>query len=216
MESRLFRFTIFCACGACILTGILSGLMLGWMSGGGGNAVLRDDEARLPVAQAAGIDRSDNVITCTGPVEQGVEAVYILDCNTGMLSANVLSKSLKGFQARYLANVTKDLSGQVKRMGAAASGSKKRDAAATGSMIEMPQIPKYVMTTVMHDFTGRMGNATPAAAAVCVTEINTGLSLVYIIQWNRQAHTTNAPIALPLTPLFADRVFQPQKEEEEL
>ena len=211
MKSRVFRFYILSACGACMLTGVFAAAMTGWMLRPEGNTTM---SRQLPVAWAMGGDRCDSIITCSGPVEGSLEAVYVLDMNTGMLTANVLAKTLDGIQAKFGANVTNDLGAFLKPR--TTSTSKKDKDAVAPPKIDMPQSPRYVMTTAMHDASGGSGNTRPAQAALCVTEVNTGIMLVYVIPWNRQMHAQNTPAQAPLALRCVNRVITPQVEEQEL
>ena len=213
MKSRIFRFYILSACGACVLTGILAAGMTGWMLRQEGNM---PQVRELPTAWAMGADRHENFITCSGPVDSGLEAVYILDTNTGMLTANVPAKTLDKIQARYGANVSNDLNAWLRNLANPTGKKTPAGAAATGNIPAMPSSPKYVMTTAMHDSTARINNTVPATAALCVTEVNTGIMLVYVIPWSRQAHASGQDVQATLKPLFAYRVIRPQVEETEL
>lgn len=219
-------------CAACVLTGVLASMMTGWMFFGGQAATEQavvPATIEIPIARAAGgCDRADTYITTTGMVEMGIESVYVLDSMTGQLFAGVISKNManNAFQARFQGNVKTDLAAVITKynalLSAAASGSSKRGASAAASItatqkaIQMPQEPKFIMTTGLHDQTGRQGAVMPSASALYVTEVNTGLMLVYMLPWNKTFHAGNRPYSSPISLMFFDRVVTPMVTEEEL
>lgn len=231
MKNRGFQFNTAGICAACVLTGVLASMMTGWMFFGGRTTEQAAVPAtiEIPIARAAGgCDRADTYITTTGMVEMGIEAVYVLDSMTGQLFAGVISKNMSNsaFQAKYQGNVKKDLEAVITKynalLSAAASSGSKRGGSAVSSIaatqkaIQMPQEPKFIMTTGIHDQTGRQGAVMPSVSALYVTEVNTGLMLVYMLPWNKTSHAGNRPFASPVQLMFFDRVVTPMVSEEEL
>jgi hypothetical protein len=164
--------------------------------------------------KAWGVDRVDNFIIATGPVDGEVEAVYFLDSMTGVLTARVLSKIGNSFQASFSANVGGDLKTLVEGVNTrirAETNSKKR-VGPPRPEIQLPQNPKYVMTTGMADLL--RGKAMPpgmrpAAAVVYVVEVNTGVMVVYGVPWSSEYHTTGRLQAAQLQFLVGDQVTIP-------
>ncbi len=222
--SKLALVSLMCAC--CVGTGVLSSVTLSHLT-----------TSRTPVAsqiitaRANTSDRVEGYLTCTGYVDVGIEALYVLDSTTGILSAGVLSKNSKSasFQAKYQGNVNMDLEKAItflSQAGNAASGNsskrsssrnkKKRNAASELQQqvaMAMPSEPKYIMTCGMHDMPGT-GQTRPGSSALYVTEVNTGLTLVYILPWNSSAHSSNVPVSMPLTYYTIDRFLVPMVTEE--
>ncbi len=136
-------------------------------------------------------DRVDNIALATGPVDwqEGIEAMYFLDFDTGSLKAAVVSNATKGFQAYYAVNIKADLMAAAQRAG-----------------VQMPSQPRYMMVTGLVDI--RRGGASqklPARGAIYVAEANTGIVLVYVIPWSPQAHASNQPVADSLVLWASDR-----------
>ncbi len=220
--SKLALISMMCAC--CVGTGVLSSVTLSCLT-----ASRRPDASETITVQANTSDRVDGYLTCTGTVDAGIEALYLLDSTTGILSAGVLSKNAKSasFQARYQGNVNLDLEKAITFMSKAGnSGSskrssssrnkKKRDAASELQQqvaMAMPSEPKYIMTCGVHDIPGT-GQTRPGASALYVTEVNTGLTLVYILRWNASAHSSNVPVSMPLQCYMFDRFLAPMVMEE--
>ena len=146
--------------------GLALGVMVGLMIGG--------MWPNTPL-HAVATDRVDNYAMATGFVADGVEAVYYLDFLTGSLRAAVLSNQSQGFQAFYETNIHADMA-----------------AAMTGSGIQVPQKPSYMMVTGVTDIR-RMGGqrARPGSAALYVAESNTGFVLAYIVPWSSERHSAN-------------------------
>lgn len=180
----------------------------------------------VTVARANTSDRVDGYLTCTGYVDVGIEAVYILDSTTGVLSAGVLSKNSNsaGFQARFQGNVYTDLERAIKYMNSGTAGKKTKSSRTSSSKsrkneenqqiaMMLPSEPKYIMTAGMHDIPGT-NSIRPGLSALYVTEVNTGLTLVYILPWNPSAHSGNVPMSRPITYYTIDRFLIPMVTED--
>jgi len=161
-----------------------------------------------PVA-AVSTDRIDTYALATGFVDEGVEAVYYLDYLTGTLYAAVLSNQTRDFQARYQANVARDLQQVIAYSNAslaALNKQRERNGQPPLPALQMPQNPRYLITTGQVDIRrGASARLQPGAAAVYVAETNTGIVLAYVVPWDRSAHAANQPIAAPLTLWAGDR-----------
>lgn len=219
---KLSNFTLgslLCAC--CIGTGVLSCVATSLLV-----------PARAPevtVARANTSDRVDGYLTCTGYVDANLEAFYLLDSSTGLLSAAVLSKnsSSQSFQAKYQGNVNVDLEKAITILNAKGGAGKKAPSSSSSSRsrknkknvvaqsvsMMLPSEPKYVMTSGVHDMPGT-GATRPGVSALYVTEVNTGLTLVYVLPWNSSAHSSNVPVTSPLTYYAIDRFLIPMVTEE--
>lgn len=222
--SKLGLVSLICAC--CIGTGLLAGAVILMFQ-----PQTRQDP--LLTVRANTSDRADGYLTCTGYVEGGIEAVYVLDSTTGMLSAGVLSRNPKapGFQATYQGNVNADLekvitiaskmsnSGRKNNRSSSSSSSSKRnrreaEGAAANNALMAPAEPKYIITSGSHDILTQGSGIRPSASALYVTECNTGLTLVYVLPWNPAAHTNNMPYSSPITYFTFYRFLSPMVMEE--
>jgi len=143
--------------------------------------------------QASATDRSGNVIMATGPVfvrmSSGVstssgltnsnysalEAVYLLDQNTGRLTAGVLSRDSQSFQGLYQTDLNAGLASVLN----ISSGNGPEAA-----KIPMPQNPRYTMVTGEVAVPSQSGAQWQVPQGVVyVHEQNTGYVMVYTIPW---------------------------------
>lgn len=207
---RIFSAVVLLA--ACVTTGVVSSfLCVHFLYPNAG----REMGNGVPVAQAASSDRVDGYLTCTAPVDGGNEAIFVLDSTTGLLSAGVLSKISPTFQSRYQGNVHADLRKAVTFLNnRGKKGSSRTKKNNTKQLIQLPQEPKYIMATGIHSIVGQGGNIRPGASALYITEVNTGLMLVYILPWNPSSFTSNSPFNSPLTYYTVDRFVMPMVMEE--
>ncbi len=154
-------------------------------------------------------DRIDTYAMATGFVDEGVEAVYYLDYLTGTLRAAVLSNQTRDFQARFEANVARDLEAVIALQNAnlqAVNAQRTKAGLAPLPQLQMPQNPRYLIVTGNVDIRrGSSARLQPGAAAVYVAETNTGIVLAYVVPWDRSAHAANQPVAVPLTLWAGDR-----------
>ncbi|MGO8749379.1 MAG: hypothetical protein ACLQNE_25750 [Thermoguttaceae bacterium] len=141
---------------------------------------------------AVATDRTENAVLCTVPVDQGVEAVFYLDSLTGWIRGAVPSRQVEGaFQATWQHNVNVDLTAFVTRMNA---GIKSAGKAAGRPEMQLPQNPKYMVTSGLIDYPTR-ATLRPASSVLYVAEASTGVVLCYAIPWNSSAHISNQPWA---------------------
>lgn len=221
--SKLGLISLICAC--CIGTGLLAGAVVLMFQP-------QTQSNPLLTVRANTSDRADGYLTCTGYVEGGIEAVYVLDSTTGVLSAGVLSKNPKapGFQALYQGNVNADLekvimiaskmSGSGQKGNRSSSSTSKRnkkkelEGAAANSALMAPSEPKYIITSGTHDIMNQGSGIRPGASALYVTECNTGITLVYVLPWNVAAHSNNTPFSSPITYFTFYRFLSPMVTEE--
>lgn len=212
--------TIICSliCVGCIATGVISSIVTTFLT--------EKSAPEITVARANTSDRVDGYLTCTAPIDAGIEALYVLDSSTGLLSAGVLSKSTRNFQAKYQGNVNMDLAKAIKFMSSQAEKSTKRNSrtsrsskknrnedAAVSAETLLPSEPRYIMTAGLHDMPGT-GMRRPGASALYVTEVNTGLTLVYLLPWSSAAHSSNTPVSEPIQAYAIDRFLIPMVTEE--
>ncbi|MDO4550860.1 MAG: hypothetical protein Q4C96_06370 [Planctomycetia bacterium] len=214
MKTRTFHFYVFCVCGLCIFTGIMASFMTAWILYGSTNNRPFTENAPS-VVYADGCDRLEGFITCAGTIESNVEALYVLDTISGNLSAAVMAKKGSGFQAKYSGNVTSDLQKAITLANNVQTSKKGKSRTNTLRSVQMPSQPKYIMTTAAHDNSERRGNVSYASSALHITEVNTGITLTYVLPWNRTAHASNAPFTQEINCIHADRLIRPMQTEEE-
>jgi len=221
--SKFALVSLICAC--CIGTGILASVAVLMLQP-------RVQSTPLMTVRANTSDRADGYLTCTGFVDAGIEAVYVLDSTTGMLSAGVLSKNPKaaGFQAIYQGNVNADLekvlliaskmSSVNKKSNRSSSSTSKRnkkkeiEGAVANNALMVPTEPKYIITSGTHDIMNQGAGIRPSASALYVTECNTGITLVYVLPWNVAAHSNNTSFNSPITYFTFYRFLTPMVMEE--
>lgn len=136
--------------------------------------------------QATSTDRTENRIMATGKLMGNIgssggmggsslssmDAVYVLDQQTGRLTAGVLHRETNSFQGLYETNVTQTLAGILQE---------------SQSGITLPQSPKYIMVTgeVQTPRRGGSGWQVPDSV-VYVHELNTGYVMVFLLPWARE------------------------------
>lgn len=155
---------------------LVAGLLLGaaavrWL---GPNQVILP----LTPAHATATDRYDNFALATGPLDEDVEGVFILDFLTGDLKATVLSPQLGRFNAFYQRNIIQDLG------------------------IDPTKNPRYLMVTGVVNLRRGLGQtARPGACAVYIAELTTGKIAAYAIPWTPQFYNAGVPVQGELIPL---------------
>jgi hypothetical protein len=137
--------------------------------------------AGLPKALALTALADDSFSVCTVPIGPGIEALFMLDFETGDLSGGVLNPSTSRFSGSYKHNVLKDLgfkAGQAKN-------------------------PRFLLVSGVADLQAG-GNNQYAQSVLYVTDSSTGTTVAYGIPWNPQQNGA-APFAAELVPLDVAR-----------
>lgn len=92
------------------LNGLVLGIVIGLLVG----LNLSGLWPQVPL-HAVATHGQDNFAICTGPMDQDVEAIFVLDCLTGDLKAAVMNVQMRRFNTRYEYNVQRDLAlGEIK------------------------------------------------------------------------------------------------------
>jgi hypothetical protein len=136
---------------------------------------------------------NDSAIMCTGEVDVGIEAVYVLDVVTGELRGGVLNTRTGRFMTSYTySNVAKDLqSDSVKN-------------------------PKYLMVTGEAQATqGFGGNGRIGRSVLYIAEVNSGYVACYAARWDQGRAAATTPATYPLLPMDRfpfrqDQVIRPK------
>lgn len=114
-------------------------------------------ELMLNASSAAG---GKSMAMATGPVDDSLEAIFVLDFLTGELYCWVLGPS-GGWMAQYRTNVVAEFGGTDKE-----------------------RAPEYVMTTGFVQLRGRSGND-PANTVCYVGDANSGKVCAFSFEWDR-------------------------------
>jgi hypothetical protein len=130
---------------------------------------------------ATATDRYDTFAVATGPVDEGIEAIYFLDFLTGDLRAAVLSKQTGKFNAFFERNIIADLG------------------------VDPSKNPRYLMVTGIVDLRRGAAQLRPSMAAVYVAEITTGNVAAYVIPWDIHRHAAGQVFHGKLMPLDVTR-----------
>jgi hypothetical protein len=131
-------------------------------------------EKQLRAATAA---VGDSFAMATGPIDEEVEGLYMLDFLTGDLQCVVLNYRTTKFNAIFRTNVLNDLG------------------------VDPAKKPKYLMTTGAINIPRGYSVARPANSVVYVLETTTGRFAAYGIPWRRELAATARPQAFTLVLL---------------
>lgn len=166
--------------------GLLIGLVLGGLW------------PRSPL-HAAATDRAENLVMTTAVIDQGVEAVFVLDAMTGTLRGAAPGKKM-GFQSFWEYNVGPDILAFINEYNAGLkAGTTRRGGPAARPEIQVPQTPKYLLASGLADIPLTGAREKPAASLLYVTEANTGVGIAYMIPWSGPAHSAGQPYKAGLT-----------------
>lgn len=140
-------------------------------------------------AHAVAGDRHENFAICTGAVEQGLEALFVLDFLTGQISAGVLSPQTGKFTVSYSHNINKDLG------------------------VDPTQGPRYLMCTGAAQIQARgAGMQRGTSSVLYVAELTTGRLVAYALPWagnTAGGGLVNAPFIKLDTSVFRANVVRP-------
>ncbi|MGW8258260.1 MAG: hypothetical protein ACWGMZ_12295 [Thermoguttaceae bacterium] len=119
---------------------------------------------------AVATDRSESYLIATGLLDSDVEAVFLLDCLTGDLTAAVLGKNTGGFTSLFRYNVLKDL------------------------QVDQSKNPHFLMVTGLVDLRGGYRNNYGGASVVYVAETTGGRIAAYAVPWDRARWNSHVPV----------------------
>jgi hypothetical protein len=123
---------------------------------------------------ATGTHGGETMAIATGPIDEGMEGLFILDFLTGQLQCHVLNPRTGAVGATFGRNVIGDLG---------AEGTKQT---------------KYLMVTGQAAFRNMSGNMRLASSVVYVADATSGRFAAYSIPWNRAAASSNMAQASPM------------------
>ena len=126
---------------------------------------------------ALGTHGGDSMAICTGPIEEGVEGVFVLDFITGELTCKVINPRTGTLAGLYKRTVSADLG------------------------VEQGKQPKYLMVTGTFQLRQNISNVRPADSILYVADANTGRYVAYLLPWNKTALNQNLAQASQLIPI---------------
>ena len=131
---------------------------------------------------AISTDRAGSVIICTARCDAAVEAMFFFDTSTGVLEGFAACRYMDMQpQSRWLTNVSEDMLAAAIQLG-----------------VEIPHNPKFTMVSGAINAYATRGNVRPSLDTLFVTEVTSGLTIVYTIPWNSTLHSSNTPFSSPL------------------
>jgi hypothetical protein len=148
---------------------LVCGLMLGALLGAVVTVQFSSPRFELPATllNASSTHGGTTMAIATGPIQEGVEGLFILDFITGELTCSVLNPRTGAMGGAFRANVVADLG------------------------VEQGKQPQYLMVTGAANFKTQGGSIAPAESVVYVADANTGHYVGYWLPWNRQAAQYN-------------------------
>lgn len=160
--------------------GLATGLLIGAGATAGVMNLLAPQEPafRLPeqLLHATASHGENSLTLATGPIDEEVEGLYVLDHVTGELQCWVMNSRRPGtFSGMFkTTNVLRDLG------------------------VEADKAPKFVMVTGQYVLRSAAGTTRPANSIVYVADANSGNIAAYWVMWNRSAINSGAPQAGPM------------------
>jgi hypothetical protein len=119
------------------------------------------------ILHASATHGGNTMAMATGPIDAGVEGLFVLDFITGELQCSVLNPRTLQLGGLYKHNVVTDLG------------------------VEIGKQPRYLLVTGAANVRSQGGNIRPAQSIVYVADTNTGNYAAYMLPWNRTAQQYN-------------------------
>jgi hypothetical protein len=159
--------------------GVSLGLLIGMgmLAGATLTASLNPFAALETPLHALATHGSDSMAIATGPIDEGVEGVFILDFITGELTCQVLNPRTGTLAGLYKRTVSNDLG------------------------VEQGKQPKYLMVTGQIEIRQNISNVKPADSILYVADANTGRYVAYVLPWNKAAFNQNLAQANEIIPI---------------
>jgi hypothetical protein len=194
-------------CGAGLVLGVIGGAVLGGFLaqrlGHGlsadnapfdnvtaGSDAIRDGFFKANSLHATASYGHESLVMATGEVDNGIEAVYMLDGLTGELNGGVINNNSRKFTIRYVYNnVVKDLGADTVKN------------------------PKFLMVTGELPLT--QGRGTRMGRCVLyIAELNSGYVVAYGAPWDATRYASMQVTTVPLVPLdrfkYREAIIRPQ------
>ncbi len=119
----------------------------------------------------------DNFAICTAPMDQDVEAIFVLDFVTGDLKATVLNVQMRRFNTLFEYNVLRDLPAPTSKN------------------------PQYRIVSGFANIRQNVAAGQLASSVVYVAEVTTGQMVAYGIPWQSGRASGVVPVKAALVPL---------------
>jgi hypothetical protein len=160
------------------VVGVALGLLIGigMLTGATLTASLNPFASLETPLHALATHGGDTMAIATGPIDEGIEGVFILDFITGELICQVLNPRTGTLAGLYKRTVAKDLG------------------------IEQGKQPKYLMVTGFVEIRQNISNVKPADSILYIADANTGRYAAYVLPWNRAAFNQNVAQANDIIP----------------
>jgi len=130
---------------------------------------------QVPV-HAVATHGQDNFAICTGPMDEDIEGIFVLDAVTGDLKGAVLNVQTRRFNTLFEYNVARDFPGNIKN-------------------------PHYRIVTGVVDFRQLITAGQLARTVVYVAEVASGQIVAYGVPWLPGRAAAVVPFKGPLIPL---------------
>lgn len=132
--------------------------------------------ANEPVAASTG-DRSEDVIMCTGLIDNDGEGIFVLDTVTGDLKGWVMDTRSNEFRTGYAINVLDALE------------------------VNVNSNPEFTMTTGMQTFRPARGQSQLANIVIYVGESTSGKIAAFGVPWGNARRSNATPLVGAFVPL---------------
>jgi len=149
-----------------IASGVVLGVALGVVLGGFAVSTFLDTTgptwmSEIPI-HAVASSSDDGFAVATGPLDDEIEGLFMLDTLTGELSCRVMNQRAYKFGVLFTANAAVDMN------------------------LEQGKRPKYLLVTGRANFRGAGGGGVrPARSVAYVVETNTGYYAAYGVPWRK-------------------------------
>jgi hypothetical protein len=151
------------------------------------------DQARLRALEtrllASAAHASGSLAVATGPIEAGLEGLFVLDSISGELTCGVLNPRTGQMGGIFRRNVAADL-----------------------GVVQGKQ-PKYMLVTGNLEPKGTVSNTRPALSLVYVADANSGNYVGYMLPWNSAALNQNLTQFQPMIPIGGGSARTPAIEK---
>ena len=172
-----------------VLGGFLSNQLFQRAGASADTDALRDDFFKALPVHAVASNSMESLVMCTGEMDTGIEAVYVLDAVTGELRGWAHNTNTRKFSMQYTySNFLEDLN---------AKGVKK---------------PKFIMVT--GQLPSAYGRSIRVGKAILyVAELNSGYVAAYGVPWDSTRYANGQPTSVALVPLdrfkFRESIIRP-------
>src|SRR5262245_10763276 len=126
---------------------------------------------------AAAAQSGTSLCVATGPIEQGVEGIFVLDFISGELSCGVMNPRTGQISGLFRRNITADAG------------------------VAQGKQPKYMLATWMLAVLGLATNDRPSLSLCYVADSTSCRYMAYILPWNTQVASQNRTVVQTFRPI---------------